>query len=281
MASKDISILKIDKKEITNPDGSKTEIDVRTSTVHNKIQIVNGAGEIVLDETGRPVTFSQTFSMTNDHNAPLMTFTLDDGSQIGSIMAQDGNYFLKVTTKVVESLPEELKSGMTTLNGYAMLGIRPIEIDGVKVPPIQINAETGELKVQIQAKDGSAPYTCNFSATGVRMEYNGTGTTFTPKNSEGQKQIINVQMSTSAFEDMVKPHQGMFRLNQSDVDSSAEILNPKEIPPFMIGTYIEAMKDDAVLNSEGVHEIIINPSDDEGDSQKLKILVLYTYMNGW
>lgn len=248
------SVVTTEEREVTR-DGVTTKTTVRTSTVRNKIQMMDGSGKKAVDADGKPVTYEQTFSMVNDPDAAMMTFSTghgDDKKELASIIKtiEDGKekYYLKISEEVLASLPDEVKEDIFMMGDQAMLAIEPI--DGK--PPIEVDASTGEMKVNIKAKDGSHVYSCNFSATGVRVVYDEATSDYKPKDAEGKPQMIDVAMSTSAFEDMCRMNSGMFQMKGAKKEDGKEMLAVSEIPAFMLGTYIETKND--FLTKEGEPE---------------------------
>ena len=288
------STVTVTERRTPKAGGGEEITTIRTSTVRNRIQVVDEHGQKVVDGEGNPVTYEQDFSMTSDATAPMMKFTIGQGAdkkEVASIIKTnvggEDKYFLKISEAVLANLPEEVKDDIVMVGDQAMLAIDPVEKDGKTIPPVEIDASTGEMKVHIQAKDGGISYTCNFSATGVKIEYDGKTSDYKPKDAAGNRQIIDVEMSTAAFEDMVKTHFGIFRLQQEkELPADQELLNMNQIPYFLIGTYMEAVKDitEEVDNGDGTTSIkekesgtwssSISVPDGKGGSQNMDLLVV-------
>ncbi len=201
------------------------------STVENKITIKEGEGQTKL---------VQKFTMTSAEKKPLMTFSVN-GKQIGSITSK---FLLTLKSEVVKALPPEIKKALAFGEDDNLLKIEPIK-DGVC--PIEIDAKNNELKVHIKAKDGSKIYECRINATGVYLNYDGNESSYTPNEVDGKPQAIDVTMSTKCFERMLDKDNPQIKLAGV---SKTENITPKQVPAFMLGTYLEATKQEAETAGE-------------------------------
>jgi len=191
-----------------------------TSQVTNKITIKDGEIHEKLE---------QKFTMTSAATAPLMSFSVN-GKKIGSIT---NGLLLTLNEEIVKELPAEIKEKIVML-GTASMKIQQIE-DGI--PPIEIDAKNNELKVHIKAKDGSKIYECRINATGIYLKYDGNETNYSPKTLDGNLQAIDVTMSTNCFAKMLDKNNTEIKLSNA---SKTDSITPKQIPNFMLGTFLEA-----------------------------------------
>lgn len=217
-----------------------------TSKINNKITLTRklSSGEV---ETYAGQT--QTFSMVSERDKPLIDFSNGEKS-IAKITQDGGNLFLTLDNDVVAGLPDEVKEAIS-FAGTNILEINPLA-DGST--PVEIDGNKNEVKVSVKARDGSTKYTCVINALGVQLQYGEHQTTYFSEDPEHSPKILHPAMSTKCFEEMVFNAEGKIKL--TGARSEALIANPTKIPPFMIGTYLQATNpnSDKVRDDESVPE---------------------------
>lgn len=213
----------------------------RYSSVTNEVKLMQN-GEPIKDNEGKDIVVHQGFTMTN-REEPLIEFSAGD-ENLGKIISdEEGNYYLQLNAKAIESLPEEVKNNMTEIDGQMLFEIQP-SLEGTP-SPISIGTKTtNETQVQIKSKDGGTPYTCIIGATGISVKFGESSTRYQPKDAEGQPQIIDLSMSTVAFENMISADGNMIEMEHSKDDAvPPHGIKTHKIPSFMLGTYLEATND--------------------------------------
>ncbi len=197
-----------------------------TSTITNSVNINNER------------TLKQNFTMTSDNGVSLMSFN-NGTDELASIVRDKTNankLFLKLKDEVLEKFPEQIKNDIFGMGGKKILDIAPLSDEAT---PIEIDNKSGEIRVEINAKDGSKKYICKINAVGIELEYDGNKTSYSSQNEDGSEKAINVTMSSKCFERLISQEDGFIKLK--NITANSDKLTPAKIPSFMLGTYLDVI----------------------------------------
>ncbi len=212
-----------------------------TAKINNKITLTRKLS------SGEVITYAgqtQTFSMISGADKPLIDFSNGEKS-IAKVTQNEGKLFLTLDNDVVARLPDEVKEAIS-FAGTNILEINPLA-DGTT--PVEIDGAKNEVKVSVKARDGSTQYTCVINALGVQLQYGEHKSTYFSEDAEHSPKILHPTMSTKCFEEMVFNAENRIKL--AGVSNTTLIKKPNQIPPFMVGTYLQATDPNFTKSVEG------------------------------